>query len=630
MSNNDNQQLFTKKIRNKYLLWVLMITFTIFILLGTGVFFFTYDLFLQEMTEKSEAKVELAATKVDKWLESKLSFLQIIGATISENPDAVVSESLIKEVMKKYDALSIYMGFSNGTFVDGSGWTPPEAYDPRQKDWYLQAVLSKAPVFTSPYRDEASSKIVVTIAYPVYDQGGLIGVLAMDIVIENIDSIINNFTLNELNNVHLVAGNGGFIAGENNQREIKSNIKDTPDREAFLQAVNSKKNLNVFNLDDYIVIARVSIADWYLVFHLPPSVILHPLHKLIGFFIVGLVVTLVVLGLALILISSVLAKPILQLVIGAKNISAGQYDQYMEIESRDELGYLTYSFNEMARGLKEREVIRSAFGKYVPHEIVTELLLGNKLLGGDKKEITILFCDIRGFTSLSENKDPSLVVVYLNSFFTNMETIITEHHGHINKYLGDGFLALFGAPEPLQNSAKQAVDAAHKILLRLEEFNQEHMSQTKIGIGIHTGEALIGNIGSENRTEYTAIGDAVNLTSRIESLCKYYDESLLVSEQTVAKLESDYVYRIIDNTLVKGRETSVVIYRTYGLHDLSVQQKTEIEIANQAVQAYLEGDFHSALTLINDHFKQPPLYLSLIIETISNSVMNAVPVDANV
>lgn len=605
-----------------------MITFTIFIILGAGVFFFTYELFMQEMTEKSEAKVELAATKVDKWLESKLSFLQIIGATISKNPDQVVSEGLIKEVMKKHDALSIYMGFANGKFVDGSGWIPPETYDPRQKDWYLQAVLSKSPIFTPPYRDEASSKIVVSIAHPVYDQGGLIGVLAMDLVIENIDSIVNNFTLNELNNVRLVSSNGDFIVGENSKPG--ANIKDTPDREVFLQAVNSKKNLNIFKLDDHIVIARVSIADWYLVFHLPPSVILHPLHKLIGFFIVGLVVTLAVLGLALILISSVLAKPILQLVVGAKKISAGHYDQHMAIESRDELGYLTYSFNEMARGLKEREIIRSAFGKYIPQEIVTELLLGNKLLGGDKKEITILFCDIRGFASLSENKDPSLVVVYLNSFFTNMEAIVTEHHGHINKYLGDGFLALFGAPEPLQNSAKQAVDAAHKILLRLEEFNQEHMSQTKIGIGIHTGEALIGNIGSENRTEYTAIGDAVNLTSRIESLCKYYDESLLVSEQTVAKLEPDYFCRIIDKTLVKGRETSVVIYRTYDLFGLSEQQKTEIEIANQAVQLYLAGDFQTALTLINDRFNQPPRYLSLIVENISNNVMNAVPADADV
>jgi class 3 adenylate cyclase len=629
MSHNDNKQLFTKKIRNKYLLWILTITFTIFMILGAGVFYFTYQLFMLEMAEKSEAKVELAATKVDKWLESKLSFLQIIGSTISKNPDAVVSEDLIKEVMKKYDALSIYMGFANGKFIDGSGWIPPETYDHRQKDWYLQAVLTKSPVFTLPYHDEASSKIVITIAYPVYDQGGLIGVLGMDVAIENINSIVSNFTLNELNNVQLAAGNGSFIVGENNTQGLKANIKDTPDREVFLQAVNSKKNLNVFKLHDYIVIARVSIADWYLVFHLPPSVILHPLHKLIGLFIAGLIVTLIVLGLALVLISSMLAKPILQLVVGAKSISAGHYDQNMTVKSRDELGYLTYSFNEMARGLKEREIIRSAFGKYIPQEIVAELLLGNKLLGGDKKEITILFCDIRGFTHLSENKDPSFVVDYLNSFFTTMEAIVTEHHGHINKYLGDGFLALFGAPQPLQNSAKQAVDAALKILLRLEEFNQKHMSQTKIGMGIHTGEALIGNIGSENRTEYTAIGDAVNLTSRIESLCKLYDESLLVSEQTVAKLEPDYVCQIIDKTLVKGRETSVVVYRPYGLSDLSVQQKEEVEIANQAVQAYLAGDHQTALSLINEHFDQPPHYLSLIIEHISNSVINAVPVGAN-
>lgn len=619
MPNKDyGEQHFNEKIRNKYLFWVSMITITIFIIFGSLIFSHTYDLFMQEVSENSNAKVELAASKIDDWLEAKLAFLQIIGDTVSENNNTKISENLVNEAIKKYKALSIYMGFTNGRLIDGGGWVPPDNYDPRQKAWYLQAVLNKAPAFTSTYEDIVNKEKVITISYPVYDSGGLIGVVAMDITISQINNHLTHLKSGKQNKVFLVSNTGAFIAHDEKGRVTKVNIKETPDKNIFLQAISSTENLNTYENEDYIVVAKIPLSQWYLIYHLSHAEVFRPLHKLIAIFIAGLIVSLLALGFALVIISGRFAKPIKYLVGGAKKIKEGNYNQHMPIERRDELGYLTYSFNEMAKGLKEREFIRGTFGKYVPQEIVTELLRGNSQLVSVKKDITFLFCDIRDFTQLSENKDPALVLVYLNSFFTRMEQVVSQHGGHINKYLGDGFLAIFGAPAPLDNSAQQAVDAAHHMLDQLDKFNQEHMSHTKIGIGIHSGEALIGNIGSENRTEYSAIGDSVNLTSRIESLCKHYGENLLVSEQVISKLGPEFGYRMIDKTLVKGRQAPVVIYRTHPLSTLTESQRTELENANQAVQAYLDGNFETALTLIKKYFPKPPHYLNLIIKEISD------------
>ena len=178
-----------------------------------------------------------------------------------------------------------------------------------------------------------------------------------------------------------------------------------------------------------------------------------------------------------------------------------------------------------------------------------------------------MFCDIRGFTSLSENMEPEKIVSFLNEYFTGLEECIAAHGGIINKYIGDAVMALFGAPIRSQNHAEEAylaaLDMRKKLAKMNERFSKNGLPVIRFGIGLHSGEVLAGNIGAANRLEYTVIGDTVNTASRIEGLCKIYKKDLLISENTVAKIkektdEKSFIF--LDEAEIRGRKERVKIY----------------------------------------------------------------------
>ena len=270
-----------------------------------------------------------------------------------------------------------------------------------------------------------------------------------------------------------------------------------------------------------------------------------------------------------IVISRFYSKPLLRLKDCAQNIANGNYDIRTGITTGDELGVLSDTFNDMAVSLQEKELMYETFGKVVTPEIRNWLLQGNTKLGGETVCATILFCDIRGFTSLSEQIKPEQVVKLLNKYFFAMEQCIVKHNGIINKYIGDAIMAIFGVPVP---NEKQAIDAykccldMRKTLTELnKELENENLPPIKFGIGLHTGNVLAGNIGSNSRMEYTVIGDAVNVASRIESLCKEYNCDLLISETTAEGIIADESFssqlKSIGETQIRGRKTAISIYK---------------------------------------------------------------------
>ena len=233
-------------------------------------------------------------------------------------------------------------------------------------------------------------------------------------------------------------------------------------------------------------------------------------------------------------------RPLKKLSQAANEISRGNYDASAVICSNDEMGALGDSFNEMAKSLKEKEFMRDTFGKIVTPQIRDYLLTKNVALGGETLDITVMFCDIRGFTTLSENMPPEKIVSLLNEYFTGLETCVVRHGGVINKYIGDAIMVLFGAPIP---SATHALDACLAALDMREALSRMNKSWTerglpeiRFGIGIHSGSVLAGNIGAANRMEYTVIGDTVNTASRIEGLCKTCQKDLLISESAARKI----------------------------------------------------------------------------------------------
>lgn len=214
---------------------------------------------------------------------------------------------------------------------------------------------------------------------------------------------------------------------------------------------------------------------------------------------------------------------------------------------------------------KEKRRIKRIFKHYVSEEVFGELLKypGEIPLGGKRAQVSILFADIRGFTSLSEKRDPQRVVSILNSYFSMMADIILKNRGTLDKYIGDGILAFYGAPITREEHAELAVRSAREMVSQLGILNKELALDTplKIGIGIHSGEVIVGNIGSERKMEYTVIGDTVNTASRVEGLTKEFGANILITGETFSRLCDKNNIIPEKEIILRGKTKPIMLYR---------------------------------------------------------------------
>lgn len=222
---------------------------------------------------------------------------------------------------------------------------------------------------------------------------------------------------------------------------------------------------------------------------------------------------------------------------------------------------------------QNKEKVKTAMGKYMSEDVMKRVVqnIDNLGLGGKKATVTVLFADIRGFTSMSEQMTAQEVSEILNEYFTEMEPIITEHNGIINKFIGDAVMAIFGEPIQDKNHAQNAVKCACKMLDRVKELQKKWALEGKpkidIGVGINTGEVFVGNIGSINRMEYTVIGDTVNLASRLESYNKTYKTKLLISSTTYEEVKAIADTIKISDVQIRGKANKMDIYEVLKIID---------------------------------------------------------------
>ena len=268
---------------------------------------------------------------------------------------------------------------------------------------------------------------------------------------------------------------------------------------------------------------RLHGAPWAIMLHAQASQITGALSAASGWFTsAGGVLCLVVILLLIRLGVNPLVSAIRLISRRASEVAAGEYGEPLPVTSRDEIGQLTGSFNDMVAGLKERDFIRNTFGRYVDEEIARKLLRrpeAARRLGGEKREVVIMFSDIRGFTPLAESLSPEATIRLVNRHFSRMIEVIRAHHGIIVDFLGDAVLAFF---DPLDHSLEEAVRQAVACALEMQEAQAAANAAVteypplQMGIGLHAGEVVVGNIGSESRAKYGIVGSAVNLTHRIQ------------------------------------------------------------------------------------------------------------------
>lgn len=254
---------------------------------------------------------------------------------------------------------------------------------------------------------------------------------------------------------------------------------------------------------------------------------------------------------------------------------------------------------------EQKEFIKDKFAKKVSPQVANELLLSSKeSFQAKEKTITMFFSDIRNFTQISESlESPKLVIEMLNLYLEPMSNIINEHQGTIDKLIGDAIMAYWNAPNELHNHADSALHSAIEQIDRLQSLNidiEKHYGITlAIGIGIHTGKAVVGEMGSIGRSDYTIIGDNVNLASRIEGLTKYFGANILISQDTYEALTLTYPVRYIAEVIVKGRQQPIALYEVMDKQNFNKFQKIKEEF-NRAIEAFKNEQYEKALKLFQD------------------------------
>ena len=291
---------------------------------------------------------------------------------------------------------------------------------------------------------------------------------------------------------------------------------------------------------------------------------------------------------------------------------------------------MSYGFFIERRGKLQ---IASTFGQYIPPDLIDEMNFNEDSysLEAENREMTVLFSDIRGFTTISEGLTPAQLSELMNAYLTPMTKIIHEKRGTIDKYMGDAIMAFWGAPLEIPNHARHALETAMDMLERLNairiEFIERGWSAIYIGVGLHTGMMSVGNMGSEFRMAYTVLGDAVNLGSRLEGLTKVYGVEIIVSEATRDAVP-EFAYRELDIVKVKGKDKPIGIYEPIALEEeITDGELAEMEKSKKAISAYRKQDWLIAQPFFEELQKMLPerkLY-SIYLERINNFMNNPPP-----
>jgi adenylate cyclase len=320
------------------------------------------------------------------------------------------------------------------------------------------------------------------------------------------------------------------------------------------------------------------------------------------------------------IVSGGIIRSVRQLLEGTRAVEAGHLDRSIDVTTEDEIGQLAAAFNRMVLQLRENLRVRETFGRYIDPRVVEGLIDRPALTAaeGQRRVMTVLFCDLKGFTSLSEGMTPQGLVKVMNRYLSTMSEPIRTHRGIIDKYIGDGIMAYWGPPFVDEaDHARLACLAAQEMIERIAPLREEipdllgvrgtPMEKCDFRIGIATGEALVGSIGSDVMMSYTVMGDVVNLASRLEGANRIYGTRNLVSERTIAAVGNDVEVREIDRVVVAGHSHSEVVFEIMGHKGaLTPQQSASRQNYQEGLAAYRHQRWEDASRALDAALQAAP------------------------
>lgn len=390
---------------------------------------------------------------------------------------------------------------------------------------------------------------------------------------EMIQSLFSNDSEREF---FLIDRNGFLLAHQNEEllRQSKNIKGEAFVERALADATNSKQLSFKNNKGEAYIGAFVKSSFWgtVLLAQTPLSIVNEPAQAVQrkAILISGIVMSVALF--AVFLFSLTLSKPIEVLAELIKEIPKGNFNisARKKVTSHDEVGDLAEAFDQMTEGLKERDKVKNLFNKFHGSSVTENLLQQEVSVGGTRKEVTVFFSDIRGFTKFSEGHTPEEVVSMLNEYFAVMVGIIGRHGGVVDKFIGDAIMAVWGVPAgsdlDTENGLKACLEMRSALVTLNDSRRERGLTEIHIGMGLHAGAAISGTIGSEERMEFTVIGDTVNVTARIESSTKHFEVDLLVSDEIFARmskpeLQDQFKFDLAGDIEVKGKTLPLRLYK---------------------------------------------------------------------
>lgn len=500
-------------------------------------------------------------------------------------------------------------------------------YDPRIRPWYIGAKKARAGYWTSLYIFFSNKEPGITSAYPVFTRNGrVVGVWAMDIELKEISSFLRHLKIGKHGVAFIINAKNELVSYPDISKITKEEngalrplrvdeLGINPITAAFRRYLATGQSKLVVTsrgqryLASFTEFPQSFPARWKVAIVVPENDFIGQARQIAQ---QTLLICLIILTAAILLaifVARSISQPIKVLAGETKRIKDFYLDDQIEIRSYiKEIQTMHNAIAAMKSGLQ-------AFRKYVPAELVRQLIYTGKetRLGGHQEALTVFFSDISGFTNIAERLTPEALMLYLSEYFDEITKILSAAHGTVDKYIGDGIMAFWGAPLPDESHAFHACSAALACQAKLRELNKKWESQGKLPlhtrIGISTGETVVGNVGSSERINYTVMGDNVNLASRLEGVNKLYGTSIIVSAATYEAVADKFWFRPLDIVAVKGKTEGTTIYELAGIKG-EVVPESIIELCEEfarGFKAYLARDWEGACEIFRNLADKFPL-----------------------
>ena len=445
-------------------------------------------------------------------------------------------------------------------------------YRPAERPYFRAAAARRTVVWTEPYEFYAGGGLGITCAAPLLDASGQVrGVFTVDFSLDRLAGTMEDLEVSPRGRVFIATGQGTVVIGRRGSGASRAEVIDSELAAATMRRAPLEKETTFeFDHHDVTYLGRaVPLAagdlKWLVEVVVPE---LDYTEQIDAEGRLAVLLGILALGIALvggIAVAGWIAQPLRELAQLARRIRHGHLDVAAVPRSRDEIGVLTHAMNDMARALRDRDFVREVLGRYVSPELAAEVLRDREALqlGGEVRDVAMLMSDLRGFSELSERLGPAAMIGLLNRYLARMTPVIQRHRGVIDEFIGDAIFVLFGAPFGRPDDAERAVRCAWAMQEALAAFNADSRShglpELRMGIGLHVGPVVAGNIGSSDRVKYGVVGPAVNLTARIQALTA--GGEVLLSDALLARVASVVSVAPGRQERVKGASTPITVHR---------------------------------------------------------------------